>query len=174
MAKKNIDYSNCKPCCITINNKVYSFKSRMEAIFALYLEDMRKSGKVYKWEYETDIFRFECERTAKVKQYNPDFKVWKNANEFEFIECKGKMCQADVRKKSLMQKQFPNIAISYILGDSAEFAFIRNEYYTQLIDNIYQTPQTFLGSITPVSNIWKSNIKPKQYTPKTIKKQKYL
>lgn len=169
--KQNEYYKTCKPCCITINGKIYAFKSRLEAVFALYFEDMVRMGKLYKWEYETDVFRFNCEKTASVKQYNPDFKIWHDNKHFEFIECKGKMLQTDIRKKRLMSEQFRSIKITFAVSGDEFCEYLRHHYYDQLIMNICNTSQANIGLITDIKTVWKSQYIQPNHKPKPIKRK---
>lgn len=90
------------------------FRSSWEANYARYLNFLIKNKKIFKWEYEVDVFEFPIKRGSR--SYLPDFKVWVTPDSFEYHEVKGYMDQRSATKLKRMSLYHPKIKMVLIDG----------------------------------------------------------
>lgn len=89
------------------------FRSQWEANYAYYLEWLRLSGKITKWEHEPETFWFEEIRRG-VRSYLPDFRVTYSDGRVEYHEVKGWMDDRSNTKIKRMRKYYPNTTLKVI------------------------------------------------------------
>ena len=107
------NYSRAKSGKRADLNNLY-VRSSWEANYARYLNFLLEHGKLYKWEYEPDVFDFEKIKRG-IRSYTPDFKVWETSeSEPYYVEIKGWMDDKSRTKLKRMAKYYPNIKIKLI------------------------------------------------------------
>lgn len=106
-------YSKCKRG-VREDIGLMHFRSAWEANYARYLNYLIKQGKIYKWEFEPEIFWF-LNIKRGVRSYMPDFKVWeKEDSKPYFVEVKGYMDARSATKLKRMAKYYPEIKIELV------------------------------------------------------------
>lgn len=95
------------------------FRSRWEAVYADYLEILRKGGAIKSWEYEPKTFWFEGIKRGTCS-YKPDFRVVNSAGTHEWHEVKGWMDPRSLTKLKRMAKYYPGEKI--IVRDKTFFS----------------------------------------------------
>jgi len=70
------------------------FASKWEAIFAMELEDKKRSGEIIEWHYEPITFRLSDSSVVEGKKvraitYTPDFVLWLPGMKMQCVEIKG-------------------------------------------------------------------------------------
>ena len=99
------------------------FRSSWEANFARYLNFLKKTSNIYKWEYEPDTFWFEGIKRG-TRSYLPDFKVWDRENsEPYYYELKGWMDKKSATQLKRMAKYYP--AVKIVLIEKRQYESIR-------------------------------------------------
>jgi len=88
-------------------SRTITFKSKLEARYANYLERLRELGGILGWWYEPVRLEFP-DKTVSPKEYTPDFLVLTDGGEVELHECKGLIAQKDVHKLAQTRKHFPS------------------------------------------------------------------
>lgn len=101
-----------------IGDKKCYFRSRWEAVYADYLEILRKGGAITSWEYEPTTFWFEGIKRG-TNSYKPDFKVTMPDGMHEWHEIKGWMDPRSATKLKRMAKYHPTEKI--LVRDAAWF-----------------------------------------------------
>lgn len=96
-----MDFSKVIPTRLTIGSSSYNFRSKSEAIFALYLQDQISVGFVESWQYEPTRFAFAVNARNVVHSYLPDFRVVFKSGVIVWYEVKGRMTQADIQRHRL-------------------------------------------------------------------------
>lgn len=104
----------CTTVKAIMNGVKYRFRSKFEYHWAQYLEILRKSKQIIKWEYETERYYFFNEKTAPV-QYNPDFKLTMPDGSILLQETKGHHDGSTNRKLQRMSKHYPEVKIELVL-----------------------------------------------------------
>jgi len=89
------------------------FRSGWEVVYARYLQWLKNTGRIEKWEYEPDTFWFK-EIKRGVRSYTPDFKIYNWTGTTEFHEVKGYMNDKSKTKIKRMAKYYPKIALVVI------------------------------------------------------------
>lgn len=102
----------------SINGLRIFFRSRWEFNYALYLELLRTSGQIHKWEHEPKTFWFDAIKRG-CRSYLPDFCVTLPDGAEEYHEVKGWMDPRSITKLKRMKKYHPAIVIKLI--DAAWF-----------------------------------------------------
>jgi hypothetical protein len=101
----------------TVGGQAYTFKSKMEYAFALYLNFLFDCNEIADWKYEPKKFLFPNQTTAPT-QYTLDFWMIDNKGHEIYYECKcwGKQTFTgkDKTKQSRMKKYYPNVKIQYV------------------------------------------------------------
>ena len=106
-----------------LNNQF--FRSSWEANFARYLNFLKKTKNIYKWEYEPDTFWFEGIKRG-TRSYLPDFKVWDRKNsEPYYYEIKGWMDKKSATQLKRMAKYYP--AVKIVLIEKLQYDSIRRQ-----------------------------------------------
>lgn len=98
-----------------IGGKRNFYRSRWEYRFALYLEFMKKHGKIMDWEHEPETFYFEGIKRG-TNNYKPDFRVTFPTGNTEWFEVKGYMDAKSKTKIKRMAKYHPQIVLRVIDG----------------------------------------------------------
>lgn len=98
-----------------IGGKRNFYRSRWEYRYALYLEFMKKHGKVLEWEHEPHTFWFEGIKRG-TNNYKPDFRVTFPSGNVEWYEVKGYMDSKSATKIKRMKKYHPNVVLNVIDG----------------------------------------------------------
>lgn len=98
-----------------IGGKRNFYRSRWEYRFALYLEFMKKHGKIMEWEHEPETFYFEGIKRG-TNNYKPDFRVTFPTGNTEWFEVKGYMDAKSKTKIKRMAKYHPQIVLRVIDG----------------------------------------------------------
>lgn len=89
------------------------FRSRWEANYARWLELLRASGKITRWEHEPETFWFEGIRRGTCS-YLPDFRVTRPDGSVEFHEVKGRMTSRSRTAIARMAKYHPTVRLLVI------------------------------------------------------------
>lgn len=118
--------SRCGCGEVYIDGMRYLFKSSWEYDIALYLNLLKSKGYIDKWEYESEVFKFDYDGKG-VRSYKPDFIIYKRSSKY-YIEVKGWEDNKYKIKKDLMEKFYPNVNIIYIKEE--QYKKIRNKYST--------------------------------------------
>lgn len=101
------------------------YRSAWEANFARYLEFLRKSGDIKKWEHEPKTFWFENIKRG-TRSYLPDFRVTENDNNIVYYEVKGWMDARSKTKLKRMKKYYPEIQLRLV--DAKKYKRLQKEY----------------------------------------------
>lgn len=99
-----------------VNGVRIFFRSRWEFNYALYLDFLRRVGKLILWEHEPETFWFEKVRRG-TRSYLPDFKVQLTNGSFEYHEVKGWMDARSKTKLKRMAKYHPKVVLRIIRAD---------------------------------------------------------
>lgn len=101
-------------------------RSRWEANYCRYLNYLKAQGKIFKWEYEADTFRFEGIKRG-VQAYTPDFKIWttKDAEPY-YVEIKGYMDAKSKTKLKRMNKYYPKTRL--VVVTQKDYTKIEKEF----------------------------------------------
>lgn len=94
------------------------YRSRWEANFARYLEFLKSTGEIAKWEHEPETFWFEGVKRGTVS-YLPDFRVEENDGAIKYYEIKGWMDSRSKTKLKRMKKYHPEVDL--VLIDSKAY-----------------------------------------------------
>lgn len=89
------------------------FRSKMEVLFAQYLQFLVHHKIILKWEYEPKTFWFEKIKRG-VRSYKPDFLVHLPHNRRYWVEVKGHMDRRSIVKLKRFQRFYPNEEIHVI------------------------------------------------------------
>lgn len=119
-------HSRCICGEVCIDGIYYVFKSSWEYDIALYLNLLKSKGYIDKWEYESEIFKFDYDGKG-VRSYKPDFIIYKRSNKY-YIEVKGWQDNKYKIKKDLMEKYYPSVNIIYIKEE--QYKSISDKYST--------------------------------------------
>lgn len=96
-----------------VGGRKYYFKSLWEKRYALYLDFLKRHGKIKEWWYEPDQFWFDGIKRG-TKAYLPDFKVLFNSGIVEYIEVKGYMDKKSATKLKRMRIYHPKVLLRII------------------------------------------------------------
>jgi hypothetical protein len=97
----------------SVGGREMFFKSLWEKRYCLYLELLKRNGKIKEWWYEPDQFVFDRIKKG-TKGYLPDFKVLFNSGAIEYIEIKGYMDKKSATKIKRMRIYHPGIKLRII------------------------------------------------------------
>lgn len=98
-----------------VGDRVYCFRSKWEANYAVYLEWLRVKKQIKSWRYEPKFFDFmPFGKLRGVTRYLPDFEVTENNGEVHYDEVKGYMDGKSKTKLRLMAKHYPNVKLNVI------------------------------------------------------------
>lgn len=92
--------------------RVY-FRSRWEANYARYLQNMLERGGIRAWEFEPKTFWFDAIKRGVVS-YKPDFRIQTLSFNFVWHEIKGFMDKQSATKLKRMAKYHPNELVAVI------------------------------------------------------------
>jgi len=120
--------SRCYLFCVTVGGKTFLAKSSWEYDIALYLEYLKSKGLITDWEYESTVFRFKY-NTLGVRTYRPDFTI-KRGDDVYYLEVKGWEDDKYIKKKQLMEQEYPKARIIYI--KSEEYNLIRKKHKDEI------------------------------------------
>jgi hypothetical protein len=119
------------------------FRSKLEARWARYLEDVLKpTGEILWWGYECVELHFEGVTTGPV-QYTPDFVVVTKDLDVIVYECKGWLEGRDTSKLKRLSQQLPHVKIVLVM-DKKDYhkgrvnRYAAAEKYTERI--VYAAP----------------------------------
>ena len=96
-------------------------RSSWEANYARYLNLLKRTGDILRWEYEPDTFEFEGIKRGS-RFYTPDFKVFSGEDSFEYHEVKGYMDAKSATKLRRMSKYFSEVKV--VLVDKPRYQAI--------------------------------------------------
>lgn len=125
-ARKNVSWKGGHR---KIGNKKIYFRSSWEYNYALYLQYLKRTKKIKKWEYEAELFYFEGIKRGCVS-YKPDFRVTRNDDSVYYVEIKGWMDAASKTKLKRMAKYYPEIEL--VLIDSPKYKAFKKEWQDKL------------------------------------------
>lgn len=94
------------------------FRSRWEANYARFLNFIKETGEIIKWEYEPKTFWFDGIKRGCVS-YTPDFRITYKSGLVRWTEVKGYFDQKSKTKLKRMKKYFPNEIIDLL--DSTKY-----------------------------------------------------
>lgn len=95
------------------DSKPIYFRSSWEYYYSLFLEKLKKEGKIIKWEHEPQAFWFENIKRG-VRSYLPDYRVTHLDGKIEYVECKGYMDDKSRTKLRRMAKYYPEIKMRLV------------------------------------------------------------
>lgn len=104
---------------VEVGGKAFQIKSSWEYDIALYLEYLKQNGLISDWEYEPRKFVFKY-NTLGVRTYKPDFSVIRGDRVY-YVEVKGWPDKKFSIKKRLMEEEFPDIKMIYVM---------KNQYFS--------------------------------------------
>ena len=90
-----------------IGGKRKYFRSKWEATFAHFLQNLKDVGVIQDWDHEPETFWFEEIRRG-VRSYKPDFKVTRPAGDHYWVEVKGYMDAKSKTKLKRFAKYYPD------------------------------------------------------------------
>ena len=96
-------------------------RSSWEANYARYLNLLKRTGDILRWEYEPDTFEFEGIKRGS-RFYTPDFKVFSGEDSFEYHEVKGHMDAKSATKLRRISKYFSEVKV--VLVDKPRYQAI--------------------------------------------------
>ena len=102
--------------------KEYYFRSKWEANYALYLQWLKDTNKIFEWEYEPQPY-YEFPIKHGSTRYLPDFRITNNDGTFYLVELKG-FKQGMVKLKR-MAKYFPKVKIELV--DAKEYRALQKK-----------------------------------------------
>ena len=114
----SFNYPNVQRGIYNINGKLFNFRSKWEANYAIYLDFLIKQKQIIRWEFEPDKFVFNKIQFG-TRSYRPDFKIWNNDGSFLYHEIKGYMDSRSKTKLKRMAKYYPKVKI--VLIGSSEY-----------------------------------------------------
>lgn len=122
-------YENIQRGEYMIGTKVYYFRSKWEANFALYLEFLKSKGAIKQWWFEAEWFYFPF--SYGTTRYLPDFKVEEPDGSFTYYEVKGFLTGKARTQLKRMTKYHPKIKLIII-----EKGFMQNlkRNFAKLLD----------------------------------------
>jgi hypothetical protein len=90
-------------------------RSSWEANYARYLNFLKKSGAILRWEFEPTEFEFTSIKRG-TRFYLPDFAVWEHETEDPtyYVEVKGYMDRVSKTKLKRMAKYYPEVKIKVV------------------------------------------------------------
>lgn len=99
----------------TIGDKTCNFKSLWEIQYAQTLEFQKKNGDVLEWSYEEEHFQFPRELyKTEPFGYIPDFRVTYRGGRTVYIEVKGYMNPASIKKINRFKKHYPDLELEVV------------------------------------------------------------
>lgn len=101
-------------------------RSSWENNVALILNEWIREGRILRWEYEPETFRFPVKRGNR--SYTPDFRVWITDDEYEWHEVKGYMDTASRIKIRRFELHFPKEFARFKLIDKPVYNALVAEY----------------------------------------------
>lgn len=102
-----------QPQNIGLSGRVFHFRSKFEATWAKYLQQLEDWGVIEKWDYEDMTFIFEGVERGAV-QYTPDFYVKQDGEEF-YQETKTHLVGKDITKFRRMSEHFPDVKLVLVM-----------------------------------------------------------
>jgi hypothetical protein len=121
------------------DGKRIKFRSKFEYQWACYLDLLKSSGYVKRWDYEPETFYFQNERRAPV-QYTPDFRVEETGGGVVYQETKGYHDGPTNSKLRKMHKHYPDIVMELVLqripksGKGANRRRVADKYVRRVVD----------------------------------------
>lgn len=100
-----------------VGGKVYCFRSKWEANYAVYLDWLLTNKQIKAWRYEPKFFDFmPFGKLRGVTRYLPDFEVTENNGEVVYHEVKGHLDGRSKTKLRLMAKHYKTVKLIVIDG----------------------------------------------------------
>ncbi len=126
--KKSRTYAK-QPGWKEIGGQRIYFRSKWEVKFAQWLEFLKSSGVIQKWEYEPKTFWFEGIKRG-VCSYKPDFAVTYPDGKTKWYEVKGYMDQRSKTKIDRFHRYFPEEVLEVV--DAKWFSNPKRKYSISL------------------------------------------
>jgi hypothetical protein len=84
----------------SVGMREFTFRSKLEYHYAVYLELLKSNGHIQQWEYEPEDMSIEFQHGPRnnTRKYLPDFAVLANDDEWEVHETKGYFPPIDATK----------------------------------------------------------------------------
>lgn len=92
------------------------FRSSWEFYYAVFLENLKRTGKIKDWFHEPKCFWFEKIKRG-VRSYLPDFLVIHLTDSQEYVETKGYYDSKSQTKMKRMAKYYPDVNIRLVGSD---------------------------------------------------------
>ena len=99
-------WGRVKPITEEVGGKTYTFRSKMEYMWAVYCQLRKDLGIIIDWWYEDEKVPIEY-KTGRVDFYRPDFTI-EYEDRFEYEETKGWFQSKDKTKMKLFCEQYEN------------------------------------------------------------------
>lgn len=99
--------------CFEFGTKTITFRSKLEARYANYLERLREIGEILWWTYEPTLL---IRSHQDPDHWKPDFLVWRADATVELHECKGPIEQDDVHKLKWTRSDYPEMPMFLIFA----------------------------------------------------------
>jgi hypothetical protein len=113
--RPRIEFAGCRwlpnKSCIAPQQTRITFRSRMEADWARWLEFQVENGDIAGWLYEPCVFHFP---TLTAPRYRPDFLVITPSGRCYFQEVKGLETSRDRTLQRRMAKYHPSVTIEQV------------------------------------------------------------
>jgi hypothetical protein len=98
------------------NKEPIYFRSSWEYYYAIFLEKLKRDGKIKDFAHEPKCFWFEGIKRG-VRSYLPDFCVFHLDGSQEWVETKGLMDSKSATKMKRMAKYYPDVKIRLVGSD---------------------------------------------------------
>lgn len=95
------------------NKEPIYFRSSWEYYYAIFLEKLKREGKIKEWKHEPKCFWFEGVKRG-VRSYLPDFCILHLNDTLEWAEVKGYYDSKSQTKMKRMAKYYPNVKIRLV------------------------------------------------------------
>ncbi|KKM86001.1 hypothetical protein LCGC14_1283330 [marine sediment metagenome] len=94
------NFGHVEKITTSVGNRKYTFRSKLEYRYAVYLQLLEEQGLIEKWVYEPQdmALEFQHGRYGNIRKYLPDFGVCDNEDFWEIHETKGFFKSIDYTK----------------------------------------------------------------------------
>lgn len=107
-----------------IGNIEAFYRSRWEANYARYLDQICLDVTIKSWEHEPEYFALTID--GKTRRYLPDFRVQKVDGAIEYHEVKGWLCERSKAVLAAMASQYPGVKV--IVIDKSPYRQIEKQF----------------------------------------------
>ena len=133
-----------KPVTVCYNGTVYKFRSKLEYAWANHLEFLKKGKEIKDWDYESHTFKFD---NIGVEKWLIDFTVRNNDDTIEYYECKGFMQKSDIDKLKLLNRDRPEVQVTYVFGSKPKISVHKMGLLERYCKRVITNGNTIAGRV---------------------------